>query len=230
MNQQVLFFIPARGGSKGLKDKNILPLHGKPMLAWTIDAARQCGITGRIVVSTDSDKIAEVAVANGAEVPGLRAGNLALDDTPTMDVLLDFLKTEEKKGYVPDLVVLLQPTSPLRKGIHIAEAFSHLKKPGTLSVVSVCACEHHPLWSNTLPEDFSMDNFMRPEIKGKNRQGLPPYYRLNGAIYISSPAFLNNNKSFFGKGSRAYIMDAASSVDVDTNIDLKLAALLMQEN
>ena len=127
------------------------------------------------------------------------------------------------------MIVLLQPTSPLRSASDIDEAFQLMKKNTTTSLVSVCEAEHHPLWANVLPDNNKMGTFIREEVKGKNRQQLPVYYRLNGALYISTvPSFLQH-KSFIHENTIAYKMPVEKSVDIDTKMDFMLAELLLKE-
>ncbi|MDI3473276.1 MAG: CMP-N,N-diacetyllegionaminic acid synthase [Thermotogaceae bacterium] len=226
--KRFLALIPARGGSKGLKDKNIRLLNNKPLLAYTIEAAKESGIFDRIIVSTDSEKIAAVALKYGAEVPFMRPKELATDTASSMDVLIHTIKLLQESGDIYDYVVLLQPTSPLRTSQDIVEAANLLIKKNANSVVSVCRVEHSPLWSNTLPEDLSLKDFIRPEIKNLRRQDLPIFYRLNGAIYIAKVSYILETKDFFGQGSYAYIMPVNRSVDIDTEFDLALAEVLLQ--
>lgn len=145
---EILAIIPARGGSKGIPRKNLAILAGQPLIAYTIRAARNAKLLNRVVVSTEDEEIAGVAKSHGAEVI-LRPSELALDTTPTEPVLLDVLKTlESKEGYVPDAVVLLQPTSPLRSESHIDEAIKKLYDTEADAVVSVCEAQHHNLSAN----------------------------------------------------------------------------------
>lgn len=226
----VLYFIPARGGSKGLPGKNIIDLSGKPLITWSIEAALNAQQKGDVVVSTDSEEIATIAKSAGASVPYIRPTDLAGDSTPTMDVLFHFLEMEKQKGNTYDLIVLLQPTSPLRTSKDIDAAFATMASKKAAAVVSVCECDHHPLWSNELPENLSMKNFLRPEVVGKNRQQLPCYYMLNGAIYIAQTSYLLEQKNFMGPQSIAYIMPKERSVDIDTEADLVLAEYLIKKN
>jgi N-acylneuraminate cytidylyltransferase/CMP-N,N'-diacetyllegionaminic acid synthase len=226
----VLYFIPARGGSKGLPGKNIKELKGKPLIAWTIHAALNSSRKGKIVVSTDSEEIAAVAKKHGAEVPFLRPEHLAKDNTPSMDVLFHFLDQERKSNNHYDLVVFLQPTSPLRTSEDIDAAFTAMDDKNSDAVVSVCECEHHPLWSNELPPDYSMSNFIRPEVKGKNRQQLPKYYMLNGAIYIGKTDYIIKQNSFIGENTFASIMSREHSIDIDSEADFFLAEYFFKKN
>lgn len=226
---KILYFIPARGGSKGLPGKNIKPLHNKPMIAYSIEAALECGHLGKVMVNTDDPAIAEVAKTFGAEVPFLRPAELAADTSATLDVLLHTLDHYEKQGEQFDLVMVLQPTSPLRTALDIDAAIELMETKKAEAIVSVCENEHHPLWSNSLPADGSMRDFMRKEVKGKNRQELPPSYRLNGAIYLSTPAAIRKHKGFLHNGTYAYVMPQDRSVDIDHLIDFHLASLLLNK-
>ncbi len=223
----VLAIIPARGGSKGLPGKNIKELCGKPLIAWTIETAKECESIDRIIVSTDDEKIAEVAKGYGAEVPFIRPPVLATDIAPTVDVIfhaIDWLKIHE--GYQPCYFLLLQPTSPLRTVVDLKEAIRILKNKKAKAVVSVCETDHHPWWSGTLPEGGNMKDFLRPEILDKRRQELPVFYRLNGALYLTEIDYFFGNKGFYGPDTSAYVMPKERSVDIDTDFDFKLANVL----
>ncbi|HFP7636465.1 TPA: CMP-N-acetlyneuraminic acid synthetase, partial [Campylobacter coli] len=175
---KILAIIPARSGSKRLVDKNIMYLQEKPLIAWSIEAAIKSKFIDRVVVSTDSFKYADIAKNYGALVPFIRKGMLALDSTPTFDVIEDVIKFYNSRQISYKYIILLQPTSPLRNEKHIDEAIElfFLKKAN--SIVSVCECEHSPLWTNVLSSDGSMDNFIKEDIKNLRSQDLPKYYRL----------------------------------------------------
>ncbi len=224
-----LAIIPARGGSKGVPGKNILPLLGRPLIAYTIEAARKACLIGRVLVSTDDPKIAEVAARSGAEVPFLRPPELARDETPTLPVLqhvLNQLKATE--GSEPEIIVLLQPTSPLRRAQDIDEAMALLGETGADSVVSLCVTEHPPFWMKQLEGDRVLP-FLKNAPEYTRRQDMPPVYRLNGAIYVTRRRVLMEENRILGRDTRGLVMDAESSVDIDTPLDLKIAALIMQE-
>lgn len=224
---KTLAFIPARAGSKGVKDKNINELAGKPLIAYTIEEAAKSKIFEDIVVSTDSTKIAEVARLYGANVPFLRPKELALDDSPTMDAIFHCLDYMINNGKKYDIIMLLQPTSPLRQWYHIKEAYKLFNEKQADFVVSLCECEHSPLWTNTIDEDLRMDNFIRQEVKNVRRQDLATYYRLNGAVYVAKVDKLLEEKSFFGRNSYAYIMNKYSSVDIDSIEDFEFAEFVL---
>lgn len=223
----ILYFIPARGGSKGLPGKNILLLGDKPMIAHSIIAARNSSYKGTILVSTDDTKIADVAKQYSAEVPFMRPAELANDTAATIDVIFHALEFYEAQGQRFDIVVLLQPTSPLRITEDIEKSIKIMLDKNAEAVVSVCPAEHHPLWANTLPENGSMKDFLRDEVKGKNRQQLPVYYRLNGAVFVSSVAALNKYKTFIHENTYSYVMPENRSIDIDNLMDFKMAELLI---
>ncbi len=228
--KSVLTIIPARGGSKGLLEKNIKKLCGKPLIAWTIEQTKSCSNIDSIVVSTDDREIAEVAKKYGAEVPFMRPPELASDTTTTVDVIfhtIDWFKKHE--DYRPEYILLLQPTSPLRTREDIDGAMRILKDKNARAVVSVCETDHHPWWSNTLPENGNMKAFLRPEILNKRRQDLPVFYRLNGAIYLADADYLYECNGFLGSDTFAYKMPKSRSVDIDSDLDFKLASLLLEK-
>lgn len=216
--------ITARSGSKRVRDKNIRELSGKPLIAYTIEAALKCRYIDRVMVSTDSDIYAGIARENGAEVPFLRDVKNAGDTAESVDVLLEVLDEYEKRGQYYQTVVLLQPTSPLRTYTNLDEAFQLFYDKKADSLVSVCECEHSPLWSNTLPDDLSMFRFIK-NYHGRQEQ----YYRLNGAIYISKVDVLRRIQTFYGEKSYAYIMGQKESIDIDTEQDLEFTEFLMNK-
>jgi CMP-N,N'-diacetyllegionaminic acid synthase len=224
-----LAIIPARGGSKGIPRKNILSLLGKPLIAYTIEAARKACLIGRVLVSTDDPEIAAVATQFGAEVPFLRPPELARDETPTLPVLqhlLSQLKTTE--NYEPEIIVLLQPTSPLRRVGDIDKAVTLLQQTSADSVVSLCVAEYSPYWMNRLESDRVLP-FLENVPEYARRQDLPPVYRINGAVYATRRRILMEQNRLLGEDTRGIVMDAESSVDVDTPLDLKIAMLILQE-
>lgn len=217
-----LAIIPARGGSKRLPRKNILDLAGKPLISWSIEAALKSKFIDMAIVSSDDDEIISVAKKFGAETIK-RPIELASDTAASFDAIKHTIVNVEPYDYI----ILLQPTSPLRDEKHIDEAIEQLMKKNSDAVVSVCEMDHSPLWSNTLPENESMSNFLRDEMKNKRSQDLEKYYRINGAIYICKSDILLKEKSFFLKDNIfAYIMDRKSSIDIDEEIDFKIAEII----
>jgi CMP-N-acetylneuraminic acid synthetase len=228
-DKKLLAIIPARGASKRLPRKNILDLSGKPLIAWTIEAALGSKYIDRVVVSTDDQEIANIAKKHGADIPFIRPSELATDQTTSVDVVLHLLNQLEKIEDKYDYVILLQPTSPLRTAKNIEEAIKLLRTKNSDAVISVCESGHPPLWYNTLPDDMSMDNFLDASIKNKRSQDLPKQYRINGAIYISSIERLRNESSFFlSENCHAYIMEQNVSIDIDTRDDFDFALLKMK--
>ena len=223
--------ITARGGSKRLPKKNILELAGKPLIAWTIEAAKNCSKIEDVIVTTDSEEIVKVAIEFGARVPFKRPEELSNDNATSFDVVkhcLDYLNEIEDKQV--EYLVLLQPTSPLRSSEDIEKAIELLELKNASAVVSVCPTEHSPLWSNTLDETLSLDSFLRDEVKNTRSQDLPAYYRLNGAIYVCKVEdFLKEKTFFLSKNNFAYVMSTESSVDIDTQLDFLVADFLLKK-
>jgi len=226
-DKQILAVIPARGGSKRLPRKNVLDLAGKPLIAWTIEAAKRSKYIDRIVVSTDDDEIAAVSKQFGADVPFMRGADLSTDEAVTIDVVMDVIsKMNERYKYL----VLLQPTSPLRTQHDIDGAIDQMINKGSHSVISVCRTEHSPLWCNTLDEDHSMVGFLPENVQIKRSQDLPVYYRLNGAIYlieISVLLRLEQPTFFLSDRVNAYVMPQNRSVDIDSEYDFLMAEVMM---
>lgn len=224
-----LAIIPARSGSKGLKDKNIKLLDGKPLLAYTVEAARESGMFDEIMVSTDSEEYAEIAIQWGAAVPFLRSEELSNDTASSWEVVKEVIGGYKSQGKEFETVTLLQPTSPLRTAADIIEAYRLLDEKTANFVVSVCEMDHSPLWANILPEDLSMENFIRPEVLNIPRQNIPTYYRINGALYIVTVEHLMNSTTYYGDRSFATVMRKENSVDIDDQIDFTIAEVLMAE-
>jgi CMP-N-acetylneuraminic acid synthetase len=228
--QTFLAIIPARQGSKRLPNKNILPLAGKPLIGWTIEAALNSTYLDEVMVSTDSEAIAKIALVGGAKVPFLRPAELSDDTASSFAVVehaINYYKTQKKHF---DNIVLLQPTSPLRTSKNIDEAIELFISKNANSVTSVCEMEHSPLWSNTLPENLSMKGFIRAEIQGNRSQDLETYYRLNGAIYIIKTSSFLNEKSFIStENCFAYIMKTMHSIDIDEEMDFSYANYLVEK-
>ncbi len=221
-NYKVLGVIPARSGSKGLKDKNIKTLNGKPLVAYTIEAAKKSGVFDCVMVSTDSKKYAKIAEEFGAEVPFLRSEYASGDKASTMSVIeevIDNYKKELNKTF--DVVIILQPTSPLRTAKNIKEAMDLFAEKNADTVISVCETEHSPYWCNVLAEDQKATNFIKKKYL-KPRQELPKTYTLNGAVYIIKTSDIKK-VNFYGKNSYIYVMDRINSVDIDSELDFLYA-------
>ena len=229
-DHRIIAIIPARSGSKGLPDKNIRILNGKPLIAYSIVAAQEAGIFDEIFLSTDSQKYANIAKQYGANVPFLRSDKLATDTASTWDCVKEALDQYHAIGKKFDIFVVLQPTSPLRTPQDIVTAVETMMLKNTDSVVSVSEADHSPLWYNTLPENKSLNGFLRPEIFTKTRQELPTYYRINGAVYVVKTKYFARSQNIYDCNSFAYIMSRENSVDIDTLLDFSIAEhLLMQK-
>lgn len=217
-----LAIIPARSGSKGLKNKNIKCLNGKPLLAYAIEAANESELFDEIMVSTDSKEYAEIAVNSGAKVPFLRSNNNSDDNAGSWDVVLEVLKKYRDLGKYFDTVCLLQPTSPLRESKDIVDSYKLMAEKTADAITSVCEVDHSPLWTMVLPEDYSLTEF-RNNLKNVPRQGLPKYYRLNGAIYIRKVSYFGSEIELSEKNEYAYVMERQRSIDIDTQDDFDFA-------
>ncbi|PKH05292.1 cytidylyltransferase domain-containing protein [Moritella sp. Urea-trap-13] len=225
--KKVLAIIPARGGSKRLPRKNVLPLQGKPLIAWSIDAGLNSRYVDRVVVSTDCNEIADISKQYGADVPFMRPEDIAGDTATTNSVILHMINALSRTELF-DIVVILQPTSPLRTSTDIDDALDMLETKQGDGVVSVCECEHSPLWSNIIPGDDNMGGFIREDIKGKRSQDLPTYYRLNGAVYaFTTDALIVNQGISYSNAVFSMKMPALRSVDIDNELDFKLAEVIL---
>lgn len=222
-DKKVLAIIPARGGSKGVPGKNIRAVGGKPLIAWSIEAARGSRFVDRVVLSSDDQDIMRVAREHGCEVPFVRAENLADDETPTIDVVLDTLA--RCPGY--DWVLLLQPTSPLRTSDDIDQAIERCMQHGAPACVSVCRAQESPYWMFTLQTDDQLQPLL-PDARLTRRQDLPPVYSLNGAIYLARTEWLRQEKKFISQGTVAYEMPVQRSIDLDTESDFQQLKYLLE--
>ena len=224
----VLVLVPARGGSRGIPDKNLALAGGRSLLARAIDAAAESRHRPRIVVSTDSERIAGAARAAGAEVPFLRPAELARDDTPGIAPVLHALRwLEEGEGYRPRWVVVLQPTSPLRTAADVDAALELAGARGADAVVSVTPAATHPFWVKRLDADGRLRDFAPATEAVARRQDLPGAYALNGAVYVARREVLLERESFHTERTWGYVMPPERSLDVDTPWDLHLADLVL---
>lgn len=220
--------IPARSGSKGLPNKNIKLLHGKPLLAYTIEAAIQSGCFAEIMVSTDSEKYAEIAREYGACVPFLRSKKTSSDTASSWDMVEEVLDNYKALNKVFESFCLLQPTSPLRRGDDIKNAYDLFVCKKAFAVVSVCEADHSPTLFGKLTEDGNLSDFSICNVP-KRRQDDGVYYRINGAIYIASlPKFIQD-RNLYQKKSYAYVMPSERSVDIDTDLDFRFVEFLLQK-
>lgn len=221
-NKKVLAVIIARSGSKGLPGKNLKDLGGQPLIAWTIQAAQKSQFIDRLVVSTDDEKIIEVARQFNADVPFKRPAELALDDTPGIAPVLHVLT--EILGY--DFVVLLQTTSPFRTNEDIDACIQQCVQKQAPACVSVVEKKAHPAWMFSINEDSLLEPFLLGEMPMR-RQELQPIFSLNGAVYVAQTQWLLANEKFITEQTMAYEMPPERSVDIDSAWDLSIARALL---
>jgi N-acylneuraminate cytidylyltransferase len=219
----VLALIPARGGSKGLPRKNVLPLGGKPMIGWTIEAALGANCVSRVVLSSDDDEIIETAANFGCDVPFVRPDSLSSDYSSTMDVIMHAL--DQLPGF--DYVILLQPTSPLRHAQDIDNAFSLMCAQGAPACVSICSVDESPYWMFQLEGQGRLRQVLQLPSGITRRQDLPSVFYLNGAVYIADVKWLRREKNFISSDTVGYVMPRSRSLDIDTSEDFMKASELI---
>lgn len=227
-NKKILAIIPARGGSKGITRKNIKELNRKPLIAYTIEAAKKSKYIDKIVVSTEDEEIAKISESFGANVPYLRPGELAKDDTPGLDPILHCIQWHKDNSENYDYAMCLQCTSPMRTVQQIDEAIDRLINSDYDALVSVCESEISPYWMKKV-EDGILKDFVEEAPFYARRQDMPKVYRLNGAIYIAKTEMLINLKTWYSEKTLPYIMDNITSTDIDNLLDFKFAEFLMKE-
>lgn len=225
--------ITARGGSKGLPGKNIAKVAERPLIAWTIAAAKESQRLARTIVSTDCDEIANVARQFGAEVPFKRPAELAKDDSPHSAVIkhaIEWLETDE--GRAPDYVVLLQPTTPFRVPADIDGACAIAEARDADSVIGVTVQKSHPYWTKSLAADGLLMDFLQTprDCAYWQRQNLPSAYAINGLIYVIRCSRFMREATYFTDKSFGYVVPPERSLDIDTAWDLKVADLLLSES
>ena len=222
----LLALIPARGGSKGILRKNIKLFFGKPLIYWTINAAKQAKCIDKIVVSTDDDEIADIALNYGAEVPFLRPAELATDKTSGVDPALHAIK------HIPgfDWLLLLQPTSPLRTASDIDGIYKFCKKNSSKSAVSVSEVSKHPYLMFGRDKSFRLKPIIKNRPKILNRQEFPSVFSLNGALFLSRVDFLLKNEAFITKETIGFNMPQERSIDIDSIFDWNMAEQIFKKN
>ena len=225
---KIVALIPTRGGSKGIKNKNIIDLCGKPLISYTIQAALESKYIDKVIVSTDSQEIADVAIKYGAEVPFLRPGELASDTSKTIDAVMHAVGELEKRKEQYDILILLQATQPLRTADDIDSAIELFIKNKGQSLVSVSPVEDNPILIRTI-DNLGRMNSILPMKSTCRRQDMPLYYRVNGCIYINLISELDLNTSF-NDNKIPYIMPKERSVDIDEIKDLLIAQYYISRN
>ena len=227
-NLKVLALIPARGGSKGIKDKNIVDVCGKPLIAYSIIAAQKSKYIDDVIITTDSEKIKEVAEKYGADVPFLRPAELATDNAKTIDAVMHSINTLKEMGRDYDILLLLQPTCPLRTIDDINNSLELFVSKNYTSLVSVNKVNEHPILMRKINEDGIMENLLNLPSTIR-RQDMPPIYKVNGSIYINLINKLNNETSL-NDNPLAYITKEEHSVDIDNISDIERVKRYLNNN
>lgn len=226
----MIAIIPARGGSKGLPRKNIRDLCGKPLIAYTIEAALNSKYISEVIISTDDKEIAEISKKYNAKVPFLRPQELAGDNSKAIDAYL-FTVDKLKQDFdmeIEDFMVLL-PTSPLRDAVEIDKAVELFYSKKAHTVISVVESEHPPTWYKTISAEGKLNDFFTGADNSLNRQEAVKTYLPNGAIYIFNLEALKQNGNYYNDDTYAYIMAKHKSVDIDTLFDFRIAEFIMAE-
>ncbi len=225
-NYRILALIPARGGSKGIKNKNIIDLNGRPLISYTIEAAIKSKYVDDVIVTTDSESIARVAQKHGAEVPFMRPKELAADTSKTIDAVIHAVRTLSESGRKYDTLLLLQPTQPLRTCEDIDGAIELFFARKMMGVVSVSLVDDHPLLIRSIDKNGKLTSLLNCTSTCR-RQDMSEFYRVNGCIYINSIYELSDQTSF-NDNPIGYIMKRSHSIDIDEMKDLYLAEYYIQ--
>jgi CMP-N,N'-diacetyllegionaminic acid synthase len=222
---KILALIPARGQSKGIPEKNTNLFNGEPLINWSIKAAKLAPSISEVVVSTEDDRIARIAINAGACIPFMRPSILSGDDSLVMDTIIYTIS--KIKGF--DLVLLLQPTSPLRTAQDIEDIVKFRERLGVPAAVSVSECKTHPscVYGRTHEERFEL---LSGQPFNGSRQVLPPVYIPNGALYLAECAWLEKKRSFVSEETGAFLMPPERSIDIDTEFDWNIAEFLFKNN
>ena len=223
-SKKILAVITARGGSKGVPGKNIRALCGKPLIAWTIEAARESKYIDRTVLSSEDDKIIQVAREWNCEAPFVRPRELALDTTPGIEPLLHAV--QNLPGF--DYVVLLQPTSPLRKASDIDGCIELCMRSQATTCVSLVEAEESPYWMYRMNKNNQLSAVIANDFK--RRQDLPPTYLVNGAIYVAEIQTLVRERVLINDKTIGFIMPRERSLDIDRESDFDEAQTLLKES
>lgn len=227
---KTIAIVPARSGSKGLPDKNIVDLNGKPLMYYTIKAAIDSGCCDEIMVSTNSEKYAEIAKKCGANVPFLRTEETACDNAGSWDVVREVLANYSNMNMHFDYVCLLQPTSPLRTSGDVIASYELLAQDGITNVVSITETEHPVQWCFKLTDNGCMDEMACSPYSYMRRQELDKYYRENGSIYwIDADKIRERTYNFYSDNCYGYVMPRERSIDIDNSLDLRIAEIYCLE-
>ncbi len=226
-NKKVLCIIPARGGSKGIPRKNIIEIDGKPLVAYSIECAKESRYIDSVVVSTDDEEIAAVSKAWGAEVPFLRPKELAHDTSKTIEAVLFTVDELQKRTCIFDILVLLQPTQPLRTAVQVDEAI-RLFMEKQEDVVSLSAVSEHPVLMRKLDETTQNVKPLLSQNSTVRRQDMETFFIVNGAIYVNGIQNLSKETSF-NDNPIGYVMNESITVDIDDELDLRWARFLLNK-
>ncbi|MBE6044613.1 MULTISPECIES: cytidylyltransferase domain-containing protein [Clostridium] len=228
-NKRILAVIPARGGSKGIPHKNIINFCGKPLIAYSIEAAKKSKYIDYILVSTDDREIQGVSLRYGAKAPFLRPKEISDDKSKSIDVVLHSINYLKDNDEIFDYVILLQPTSPLRTEKDIDAAIETIIEKEGRSLVSLCKVDENPILMRTI-EYGKLKPILKFDGDNLRRQDLPEFYIFNGAIYINTVDMLIENRTFVDEHTIPYIMERHKSVDIDNMLDVKIAEYILEEN
>ena len=226
-NNRILALIPARGGSKGIPKKNTKDFNGRPLIAYTIAAARSSGYVDSVVVTTDSEDIAKVAMKYGAEIPFMRPKELAQDTSKTIEAVIHAREALEDAGRRYDAIVLLQPTSPLRRSVEIDAAIETFYSHGCLGLASVSAVSENPILTRRIDRSGVMHPIL-PIASTVRRQDMPTFWHVDGAIYINLTDDLSEETSL-NDNPIAYIMPRLRASDIDSIEDFLRAEEILSE-
>jgi CMP-N-acetylneuraminic acid synthetase len=227
--KKIYAIIPARGGSKGIPYKAIVDLNGKPLIGYTIETALQSKYIDRTLVSTDDEKIADVARQFGAEIPFLRPAKYATDEAPSADFILHALKYLNSAADLPEVTVILQPTSPLRCVEDIDGAIEKFLESQAMALTTVCKPDISPYWFKIKDNKDRLIDFVSQPEAHIRRQDTDNLYMLNGAVYVYDSEHYLQYSETIDQQRTAYVMPLKRSIDIDNMLDLKLAAILLRE-
>lgn len=227
---KILAIVLARGGSKGIPRKNIFPILGRPLIEYTIKEAKKSNFIDKIIVSTDDIEIAEIVKKYGIKVPFLRPKELAEDTTSSEDAILHAINWLESNGEDYDIVILLQPTSPLRRKDHIDRAIiEFLNDENANSLISVTNVRQYPHWMKMKTKNGYLKNFFNENNSNIRRQDIPELLYPNGAIYLADVNCFKNSKSFTSGKVLPFFMEEKDSFDIDDYLDIKIIEMIMNE-
>ncbi|MBL8161427.1 MAG: acylneuraminate cytidylyltransferase family protein [Anaerolineae bacterium] len=225
----IVGIIPARGGSKTIPRKNVQPFLGKPLIAWTIESALNSQVLDRVIVSTEDEEIAGIAQEYGAEVPFLRPDGLAHNSTPLIKVILHAIDWLESQDQMPDGIMMLSPTNPLRAPEDIQAAVRMVRENNAVSVASMFQPSTNPYACGFVTRGGTVFGVPLMNRKDQRHQSLPSFMALNGAIYLASPSTFRETKALITHSSQIYTMPPERAIEVITPWDFYMAELVMRD-